>query len=83
MKCDKKTMNRLKRIQGQMSGVVKMIEEQRNCEEIVIQLSAVRSSIDKLMMTITTSNLIQTIEERHQIKLAEIDDAVDLVIRSK
>ncbi len=36
---------RLKRIEGQLRGVQKMIDEDRECHEIVQQLAAVRSAV--------------------------------------
>ena len=58
MKCNRNTINRLKRAQGQMNGTLKMMEENRSCEDIVIQLRATRASIDKVIALITTDNLI-------------------------
>jgi DNA-binding FrmR family transcriptional regulator len=39
-------LNRLKRLEGQVRGVEKMIEDGRDCESIVTQLGAVRSAIE-------------------------------------
>ena len=39
-------INRLKRIEGQIRGLQKMVVEERECESIVTQLAAVRSAID-------------------------------------
>lgn len=39
--------NRLKRVEGQVRGVLKMMEEEKECREIVSQLSAVRNAVDK------------------------------------
>jgi DNA-binding FrmR family transcriptional regulator len=39
-------LNRLKRLEGQVRGVEKMIEEGRECESIITQLGAVRSAIE-------------------------------------
>jgi len=39
-------VKRLKRIEGQVRGIQKMIEQGRDCESIVTQLGAVRSAID-------------------------------------
>ena len=38
--------NRLRRIEGQVRGLNKMVAEERECESIVTQLAAVRSAID-------------------------------------
>ncbi|HEX74494.1 MAG TPA: metal-sensitive transcriptional regulator [Dehalococcoidia bacterium] len=39
-------VNRLKRIEGQIRGIQKMIEQGRDCESIITQLGAVRSAIE-------------------------------------
>ncbi|MDO5697192.1 MAG: metal-sensitive transcriptional regulator [Dermatophilus congolensis] len=40
-------VKRLKRAQGQLGGIVKMIEDGRDCQEIVTQLAAVSKAIDR------------------------------------
>ncbi len=37
----KSALNRLRRAQGQLAGVIRMIEEGRDCEDVVTQLAAV------------------------------------------
>lgn len=44
----KKINNRLNRIEGQVRGVKKMIEEDRYCDDVLIQLSAINKSIKSL-----------------------------------
>ena len=84
MKCDRKTVNRLKRAQGQMNGILKMMEDERSCEDIVTQLRATRSSIDKIIALITTENLMQTIESVQPLERKDsIDAALKLLIDSK
>jgi DNA-binding FrmR family transcriptional regulator len=39
---------RLKRIEGQVKGIQKMIEEGKQCGEILIQIAAVRSAINSV-----------------------------------
>ena len=39
-------VKRLKRIEGQIRGIQKMIESSRDCESIITQLGAVRSAIE-------------------------------------
>ena len=39
-------VNRLRRAQGQISGVIRLIEEGRDCHDILTQLSGVRSALD-------------------------------------
>ena len=39
-------LNRLKRVEGQIRGIQKMIEDERGCENIIMQLAAARSAIE-------------------------------------
>jgi len=39
-------LKRLKRIEGQVRGVQKMIENDRDCESVITQIAAVRSAIE-------------------------------------
>ena len=54
---EKKILNRLKRTEGQIRGIQKMIDEEKECIDIITQLSAVRSSIDRVMGMIVAENL--------------------------
>ena len=42
----KQIMNRLKRIEGQIKGLQNMVDQERNCVEILTQLSAVSGALD-------------------------------------
>lgn len=44
----KELVNRLSRIEGQVKGLQKMIQEKRSCDEILIQISAVRSALSSV-----------------------------------
>jgi len=50
-------MNRLRRAQGQLGGVLKLIESGRDCEEVVTQLAAVSRALDKAGFAIIASGL--------------------------
>jgi DNA-binding FrmR family transcriptional regulator len=43
-------MKRLNRIEGQVRGVARMIEEDRYCVDILTQISALRSALDAVAM---------------------------------
>ncbi|KAA0918420.1 metal-sensitive transcriptional regulator [Dietzia sp. ANT_WB102] len=53
------TLHRLKRAQGQLGAVIRMIEEDRDCEDIVTQLSAVSKALDRAGFAIIASGLEQ------------------------
>nr|WP_210737475.1 metal-sensitive transcriptional regulator [Cellulomonas hominis] len=54
-----KVVNRLKRAQGQLAGVVRMLEEGRDCEDVVTQLSAVSKALDRAGFAIIASGMRQ------------------------
>jgi DNA-binding FrmR family transcriptional regulator len=64
-----------------MSGVLKMMDNDTTCVDILTQLKAIRSSIDKAIGILTTNNLIQMIEESNDVKLLNLDEAINLVIK--
>ena len=43
----KDIQNRLKRIEGQVKGIEKMIDNDASCKEVLIQIAAIRSAINK------------------------------------
>ncbi|MDA6141614.1 metal-sensing transcriptional repressor, partial [Escherichia coli] len=51
------TKNRLKRVEGQVRGVLRMMEEDKDCKDVVTQLSAVRSAVDRTIAQIVALNL--------------------------
>ena len=52
-------VNRLKRAQGQLTGVIRMLEEGRECEDVVTQLAAVSRALDRAGFAIVASGLRQ------------------------
>ncbi|RYV50436.1 metal-sensitive transcriptional regulator [Pengzhenrongella frigida] len=54
-----KVINRLKRAQGQLAGVLRMLEEGRDCEDIVVQLSAVSKALDRAGFAIIATGMRQ------------------------
>lgn len=45
-----KLLNRLKRVEGQVRGVSAMVEEDKYCIDILTQISAVQSALDKVAL---------------------------------
>jgi DNA-binding FrmR family transcriptional regulator len=43
-------LNRLRRIEGQVRGVEKMVEEDRYCIDVVTQITAIESALDKVAL---------------------------------
>ncbi len=50
-------INRIKRARGQLDGVLRMLEEGRDCEDVVTQLAAVSRALDRAGFAIVASGL--------------------------
>lgn len=84
MKLDPKVINRAKRAEGQLSGVIRMMEDERECMDVVTQLSAVRSSIDRMIGIIVAENLMECInnpDEDATTQEAKIEKAMQLIMK--
>ena len=60
MRCEKDTkaiINRLKRIEGQVRGLIKMVEDGRDCEEVLTQISSAKSALHKTGQVILEGHL--------------------------
>lgn len=78
--------NRLSRIEGQVRGVMKMVEEEKDCREVVTQLSAIRSAVDRSIGLIVAQNLEACIRDAHEngSKTDEaIEAAVNMIVKSR
>ncbi|MFN6833209.1 metal-sensitive transcriptional regulator [Enterococcus hirae] len=81
---DKNIINRLKRTEGQIRGIQKMIEEEKDCMAIITQLSAVRSSIDRVMGMIVAENLkdcLEYPENSAEEQAKKMEQAINLIIK--
>jgi DNA-binding FrmR family transcriptional regulator len=60
---EKDMVNRLRRIEGQVRGLVDMIQTGRSCEEVATQMSATRKAMDKAFYRMMTCSLIEAVHE--------------------
>ena len=81
-----KYITRLKRSEGQLRGIQKMMEEERDCVDIITQLTAVRSSVNRIIELMMTENLIACINdplEDPQVQKERLEKAVKYLINCK
>ncbi|MGP4059420.1 metal-sensitive transcriptional regulator [Halobacillus litoralis] len=79
------TKNRVKRLEGQLRGVLKMMEENKDCKDVITQLSASRTAIDRTIGHVVSSNLVECIHESadQENKENSINEAVQLLVKSR
>ena len=81
-----KYITRLKRSEGQLRGIQKRMEEERDCIDIITQLTAVRSSVDRIIELMITENLTTCINdplEDPQAQKERLEKAVKYLIKRK
>ncbi|WAE45352.1 metal-sensitive transcriptional regulator [Levilactobacillus brevis] len=76
--------NRLRRADGQLQGILKMVDEGRDCQEILTQLAAVRSGVERMMGVVVAENVKQCVvdESLTAEQQARLQSALDLVVKT-
>ncbi len=83
-KDNKKITTRLKKIMGQLSGVEKMILEDKYCIDIITQTSAIKSAISSLEDEMLESHLAHCLhKESNKNKLEEMQKEIIKVYKLK
>ena len=81
---NKPYINRLNRLEGQIRGITKMLEDDRECKDVVTQLSAVKAGIDRIMTMIVTDNLLNCVAgDSDDIQKEKIEEALNLLFKSR
>jgi len=57
------TISRLRRAEGQIGGVIRMLEQGRECKDVVTQLAAVSRALDKAGFSVVASGLKQCLAD--------------------
>lgn len=78
---DKATRDRLRRAEGQLRGVVRMIDAGRGCEEIVTQLMAVRTAVDRVAGEIVMEHIDECLTLPRERARTSVGRAVRLLGR--
>ncbi len=64
---------RLRRAQGQIAGIVKMLEEGRDCREVVVQIAAASHALDRAGFAVIASGLRRCLEDPDPSDAAELE----------
>jgi DNA-binding FrmR family transcriptional regulator len=59
----RKVSNRLKRAQGQLAAVIRMVDDGADCADVVTQLSAVSKALDRAGFAVISSGLKQCLTD--------------------
>lgn len=77
-------MRRLKRIEGQARGIQRMLDEGQDCEQVLIQLGAMKAAINRVGMKAAACNMGYQITEavkRGDNPTDAVDDVIEQFIK--
>ena len=81
----KKVINRMSWIIGHAEAIKKMLEEERDCSEVLIQISAVKSALNNVGKLVLKDHInhcvLEIIEDENDEILEKLDDAIDKFIK--
>jgi CsoR family transcriptional regulator, copper-sensing transcriptional repressor len=70
-------LKRLRRIEGQVHGVARMVDEDRDCREILQQLAAIRAATHQVSLLVARSYACQCMSE--PADQAVLDDLISIM----
>ena len=82
-------LNRLNRIEGQVRGIARMVEQDKYCIDILTQVSAVSQAMQSVALRLLESHLSHCVLDaaraggsQQEAKLKEASDAIARLVRS-
>ncbi len=79
-------LNRLRRIEGQVRGVEKMVDEERYCIDILTQIGAIQSAVDAVALKLLDDHVRHCVADseghERQEKLDELMAAVGRLVKT-
>lgn len=81
----KEVLNRLSRIKGHIEGISRMVEAERSCPDVIVQIVAVRSALNKTAQIILADHLDHCLIEAaetgsFEAELESFRNALDLLL---
>lgn len=80
----KELISRLRTIKGHIGGVEKMVENDKDCKDILLQISAIKSSVNKLGLYLAENNvcefITESLEEGEEVQTA-VEEAMTSIFK--
>ncbi len=81
----KEVVNRISRALGHLESVRKMVEDGRDCSEVLVQLAAVRAALGSVSRIILKDHIehciVHAVEENDQSAISELENAIDKLLK--
>ncbi len=75
----KKIINRLKTIKGHIQGIENMVENEKGCDEILVQIAAVKQSIHKVGLVIMEEQASKCFNDREKMDQEKLEELIRLM----
>ncbi|OIU71459.1 metal-sensitive transcriptional regulator [Rossellomorea aquimaris] len=86
MEYNSQVKNRIKRVEGQLRGILRMMEQGEDCKDVITQLSAAKTALDRSVGLIVSMNLIECVrdsQESGENTDEIVKEAVNLLVKSR
>ncbi len=86
MEYNSQVKNRIKRVEGQLRGVLRMMEQGEDCKDVISQLSAAKTALDRSVGLIVSLNLVECVrdsQESGENTDEIVKEAVNLLVKSR
>ncbi|MDT9024353.1 metal-sensitive transcriptional regulator [Rossellomorea yichunensis] len=86
MEYNSQVKNRIKRVEGQLRGIVRMMEQGEDCKDVITQLSAAKTALDRSVGLIVSMNLVECVRDSQESGENTEDlvkEAVNLLVKSR
>lgn len=74
-------VNRMKRIEGQARGIQRMLVESRDCEEIMLQIAAMRAALSKVAMALMSDHFRECVAREAEEREEALERAARVFLR--
>jgi DNA-binding FrmR family transcriptional regulator len=74
-------VNRLKRIEGQVRGLIDMVESGRSCEDVAQQMAAARKAMDKTFYRMMACSMIEAVGDTSDSTLRDVERTTQILER--
>jgi len=76
-------LKRLRRVEGQVRGLQRMVEEERYCIDVVTQVSATSAALEGVALKVLEDHVRHCVLEGGEEKVGELMAAVERLVRSR
>jgi DNA-binding FrmR family transcriptional regulator len=86
MEYNSQVKNRIKRVEGQLRGILRMMEQGEDCKDVISQLSAAKTALDRSVGLIVSLNLVECVrdsQESGENTDEIVKEAVNLLMKSR